>query len=298
MIPMPTLSRRQTAYRPRGGFTLVELLVVIGIIAILVAILLPALARAKRQANDVACKSNLRQIGLWGMQYAQDWKGVLPTSYIDGSGFQYSATLTGGSYSNLTGGWDSLSQTFWTEKAGKPYGLYKNDPKFPLDAFGRGSALPGTSALRCPEAAQSFVNERNLRLGTTYALNQYLGGQEGFGGSPVKICPLPKLNRLHSNTYWFSDAGERTISGQFDFFFGVMQLGTSGAPTSASLFTPWPWPWDYSDCPALPHILGHPNYNANFLFGDGHVEGMTRKTWTNVYLNNSTINGRFLGRFY
>src|SRR2546421_1411411 len=66
----------------RPGFTLVELLVVIGIIAVLIAILLPALSKAQSQARTVACLSNLRQLSASLMMYVGDNKGhVFP--YFD-----------------------------------------------------------------------------------------------------------------------------------------------------------------------------------------------------------------------
>jgi prepilin-type N-terminal cleavage/methylation domain-containing protein/prepilin-type processing-associated H-X9-DG protein len=64
--------------RHRRGFTLIELLVVIAIIALLLAILMPALQRVKKQAQAATCLSNLRQIGLAAALYAGDYDLFIP----------------------------------------------------------------------------------------------------------------------------------------------------------------------------------------------------------------------------
>src|SRR5688500_17368643 len=66
----------------RSGFTLVELLVVIGTIALLLGILLPTLSRAREAANRVNCASQLRQIGPLAAMYAVAYNNVLPLGYV------------------------------------------------------------------------------------------------------------------------------------------------------------------------------------------------------------------------
>ena len=83
------ISRHRNGKFPRG-FTLVELLVVIAIIAILMAILMPALQRVRKQAQDVACRSNMRQVGLIIYLHLQNNDFKMPHVY------QYDFSSTGG----------------------------------------------------------------------------------------------------------------------------------------------------------------------------------------------------------
>jgi prepilin-type processing-associated H-X9-DG protein/prepilin-type N-terminal cleavage/methylation domain-containing protein len=73
-------------YQERGkkeGFTLLELLVVIGVIAILVALLVPALGVARQQGQSIYCQNNLRQLVTASLAYAQDWGGYWPPASVD-----------------------------------------------------------------------------------------------------------------------------------------------------------------------------------------------------------------------
>jgi prepilin-type N-terminal cleavage/methylation domain-containing protein/prepilin-type processing-associated H-X9-DG protein len=103
-------------FNRRRAFTLVELLVVIGIIALLIAILMPALSAAKRQANTVKCAANLKSIGQTFLIYANDNKGNIPRNYEHGT--QY-----------LEG------HIYWAEALGRNF--KKDFPTFPGTAASR-----------------------------------------------------------------------------------------------------------------------------------------------------------------
>jgi prepilin-type N-terminal cleavage/methylation domain-containing protein/prepilin-type processing-associated H-X9-DG protein len=125
--------------KPVVGFTLVELLVVIGIIAVLISILLPSLSKAKEAANRAKCLANLRQIGHGMRFYAQDNKDQVPLcSYQNFGGHTFYVWLN-----DRPHGWGILTLKNWQGTGGtgtfQPYGyaspeiLYcpsVNDPRF------------------------------------------------------------------------------------------------------------------------------------------------------------------------
>ena len=86
----------------RRGFTLIELLVVLAIIAILAALLLPALAYAKEQARRIKCISNLKQIGLAARTYAMDREGNFPWHTMPSDGGTYGTPTAATAWGNFS----------------------------------------------------------------------------------------------------------------------------------------------------------------------------------------------------
>src|SRR3569623_1242117 len=88
----------------RRGFTLVELLVVIGIIALLISILLPALNKAREASNRVVCGSNLPQFGVMYQLYAYLYRDLAPLGYMVTAGGQHEKNWNYIAYRNTSTG--------------------------------------------------------------------------------------------------------------------------------------------------------------------------------------------------
>jgi len=227
-------------------FTLIELLVVIAIIAILAAMLLPALSTAKAVARSALCKSNLKQLGTASYLYADDWKETLPThSHISSTSDQY---------------YHEYSKTGWYSK---------------LEIYKKGST--GGTAMHCPQAGASIQPRWAFdeRCDFDYSLNATLGGRKGWtpgynaGSNPT---PSQTLRRLNSHIYWFGD-GKIQLNASGWYVWHYMHLDTA-----TTTYIPWIWAKQRSDLAAEMTVpatwQGHPANRTNFVMGDGHVEDM------------------------
>ncbi|HEY1717984.1 MAG TPA: prepilin-type N-terminal cleavage/methylation domain-containing protein [Verrucomicrobiae bacterium] len=241
----------------KRAFTLIELLVVIAIIAILAALLLPVLSKAKERAKSIACLNDMRQIIMATKLYVDDSNGTMIPLWV-----QQGAP-----------GWGSWNYDAATFVIQNPQYLWWPD-KLRLDG-----QLPSQKVFSCPALTQSAINAHGQSFSTNYTLGIGMNYPE-YGhiiptsGNPDPVYGSAGENQVTrpSQSIVFADAG--FISNPDDDYDSWQEIPATGC-------TYFRVPSDVADYPGNDFTRSVPRHGGqlNAAFFDGHV----------VKLRNSTI---------
>ncbi|NLX05252.1 MAG: prepilin-type N-terminal cleavage/methylation domain-containing protein [Phycisphaerae bacterium] len=229
--------------RNSKSFTLIELLVVVAIIAVLVAILLPALQKVRTQAVSLRCINHLQQIGAAYFAYRADNadRGCIGFTYGNSGWHRPQSTCPPGVTpvpQGVYGAWSG-----WYSSYPFALGFYLFRDGSTLDA----NKDPGRDIAMCPTWVQAAATWGH---GTTYAVNSYLGIDLLLGDGVQLPATTPMI------------------------FDGVEVLA-DGSPRQNYFGSPHYWFWATTHLYFYNQAVSSHDNSGNFLFFDGHVVNQT-----------------------
>lgn len=247
--------------RRKHGFTLVELLIVVGIIALLIAMLLPALSAAREAAKRISCASNLRQLGQAEYMYANENHGYVTPCFF----------VTGGNHECWPQAW---AEPLW-EDFGSRYGIGIGQT-VTQSAGGYTYTFPQSQIMTCPSVDNGWnVYNFNSGWGPVFYSDYIYIGNPAF---PPSVRP-GNPSATASDSYWadFADVPVKISNpnGSEKFLAGDIVVAPPNEPGFYSTNH------DYAGY-TTDH---HPFRGANQLFLDGHVSWKNGSEFPAVFNN-------------